>query len=163
LQEQRVSEARDILKQSLADDSQLNAIVTSIEMFNKEAESDPKGYKAAQAEHERSFDKQYLDFDQHAWWWGHDLPVQSGLLELPPGSKSEIENLNRDYAKSLFGSAEQIEALRKQFLGKDYVPRDPHNAEVLLATRKALNDLATSRGAIVSQLAGKFMPRGVNW
>ena len=36
LQEQRVSEARDILKQSLADDAQLNAIVTSIEMFNKD-------------------------------------------------------------------------------------------------------------------------------
>ena len=163
LQEQRVSEARDILKQSLADDAQLNAIVTSIEMFNKEAESNPKGYKAAQAEHERSFGKQYLEFDQHAWWWGHDLPVQSGLLELPSGSKGEIENLNQAYAKSLLGSVQQIDVLRKECLGKDYVPRAPHNAEVLLAARKALNDLAVTRGSIISQLAGKFMPPGINW
>ncbi len=163
LQEQRVSEARDILKQSVADDAQINAIVTSIEMFNKEAASNPKGYKAAQAEHERSFDTQYLEFDHHAWWWGHDLPVQSGLLELPSGSKDEIENLNQAYAKSLLGSTQQIEVLRKQFLGKDYVPRGLHNAEVLLAARKALNDLAVTRGAIISQLAGKFMPPGINW
>ena len=57
LQEQRVDRACDVLKQGLIDDQQLNSIQTAFEIFNKEAESDPKSYKTAQAELKRSFNK----------------------------------------------------------------------------------------------------------
>ena len=89
LQEERVERAVDILKQGLTDDQKLISMLNLFEMFNKDVEADPKTYKTAQAELKTSFDKQYLDFDQHAWWWGHDLPIQSGLLELPPESKKD--------------------------------------------------------------------------
>jgi hypothetical protein len=55
LQERRVDKACDVLKQGLTDDEQLNSIMTAFEIFNKEAESDPKTYKIAQAELKHSF------------------------------------------------------------------------------------------------------------
>jgi hypothetical protein len=158
LQEKRVDRACDVLQQGLIDDLKLNSIQTAFEMFNKEAESDPKSYKTAQAELKNSFNKLYFEFDQHAWWWDHDLPVQSKLLELPSGSKEKIEQLHDVYKKNLLDSVEQLDVLRAHFLAKDYKPREPHNTEVLLATRRALNDLATNRGAITFQLAFMFMP-----
>jgi hypothetical protein len=161
LQEQRINKACDVLAQGLIDDERLNSIVTHFEIFNKEAESDPKTYRTAQAELKRSFRELYSEFDQHAWWWDHDLPVQSGLLGLAPGSRQRIEELHMAYKKNLMDSGTQVDVLRAQFLSKDYAPRDQHNVEILLATRRALGDLATARGAITSQLAGMFMPSGI--
>jgi hypothetical protein len=163
LQEERVERAVDVLKQGLIDDQKLISMVNLFEMFNKEAAADPTTSKTAQAELKVSFDKQYLEFDQHAWWWGHDLPVQSGLLELPPGSKQTIESLNYEYGKNLLDAVKQIDVLRVRFSGKNYAPGDPHNAEVLLAARRALGDLANARGGITSHLAAIFMPPGRTW
>ncbi len=163
LQEQRVERAVDVLKQGLTDDQKLISILNLFEMFNKDAEADPKSYKTAQAELKTSFDKQYLEFDQHAWWWGHDLPVQGGLLELPLESKKEIETLNYEYSKNLLAAVQQIDTLRVKFTGKEYVPGDPHNAPLLLAARQALGDLANTRGGITSHLAAMFMPPGRTW
>ena len=163
LQEQRVDRACDVLKQGLIDDQQLNSIQTAFEIFNKEAESDPKSYKTAQAELKSSFNKMYFEFNQHGWWWGHDLPVQSRLLELPPGSDQTIGKVKDTYKKNLMDSVKQVDVLRAQFLATNYKPRDRHNTEVLHATRKALDDLATSRGALVTQLADMFMPSGHTW
>jgi hypothetical protein len=160
LQEQRVNKACDILKQGLIDDEQLNSIQTAFKIFNKEAVSDPKSYKTAQAELKSSFAKLYFEFDQHGWWWDNDLAVQSKLLELPSGSKSAIEELHYAYKNNLLEAARQLDLLRAQFFAKDYKPGDPHNAEVIAATNKAMTDLATARGAITSQLAYMFMPPG---
>ena len=160
LQEQRINRACDVLKQGLIDDEQLNSIQTAFEIFNKEAESDPKGYKTAKAELKSSFSKLYFEFDKHGWWWDHDLPVQSKLLELPPGSDKTIEQLHDKYKTNLLDSVQQVDVLRAHFFAKDYKPGDPHNNEVLLATRKALGDLATARGVFTSQLADMFMPPG---
>jgi len=163
LQEERVERAVDVLKQGLTDDQKLISMVNLFEMFNKDVEADPKTYKAAQAELKTAFDKQYLEFDQHAWWWGHDLPIQSGLLELPAESKQTIESLNYEYSKNLLAAVKQIDVLRVKFTGKTYVPGDPHNAELLLAARQALGDLANARGGITSHLAAIFMPPGRRW
>jgi len=163
LQEQRVNQARDVLTQALIDDEQLNMIVTAYGMFDNGAASDPKSYKAAQAELRRNSGELYLGFDRHAWWWGHDLPMLSGLLELPQGNKKTIEDLNSAYANNLVESTHQLDLLGRQFLGKDYVPGNAKNAEVLNAARSRLAELAKDRGAITRQLAGLFMPSGLNW
>ena len=160
LQEQRVNKACDILKQGLIDDEQLNSIQTAFKIFNKEAASDPKSYKTAQAELKRSFAKLYFEFDQHGWWWDNDLAVQSTLLELPSGSKITIEELHDAYKSNLLEATRQLDLLRAQFFAQDYKPADPHNAEVIAATNKTMTDLATARGAITSQLANLFMPPG---
>jgi hypothetical protein len=160
LQQERVNKAIDVLKQGLIDDEQLNSIQTAFEIFDKEAESDPESYRNAQEELKKSFTSLYFEFDEHGWWWDHDLPVQSKLLELPQGSAKKIEQLRDAYKQNLMASVQQVDVLRKRFFAKDYAPQDSHNAEVLSDTRKALNDLATARGALTSQLADMFMPPG---
>jgi hypothetical protein len=87
----------------------------------------------------------------------------SGLLELPQGNKKTIEDLNSAYANNLVESTHQLDLLGRQFLGKDYVPGNAKNAEVLNAARSRLAELAKDRGAITRQLAGLFMPSGLNW
>jgi hypothetical protein len=158
LQQQRIDRACDVLKQGLVDDEQLNSIQTAFEIFDKEADSDPDSYKAAQVELKSQFSKLYYGFDQHGWWWDHDLPVQSRLLELPPGSDKKIERLHDAYKQNLLDSVQQVDELRKQFFAKNFKPRAPHNEEVLASTHKTLNDLATVRGGLTSQLASIFMP-----
>lgn len=162
LQEQRVDMARDIQKQSLIVDEQLNAMVTAYEMFDKGAIIDPTTYKTAQAELRRSSRELYLQFDQHAWYWSHDLPLQSRLLELPPGSESKIIDLNKAYMKNLESSTGQIGLLGEKFGSKNYAP-NKNSAVILAAARKRMNELAYERGAITSQLSGIFMPAKLNW
>jgi hypothetical protein len=163
LQEGRVSEARYVLNQALVDDKQLNTILTTFEMFDKEAASDPKNYKSAQTQLKRTITDLYIEFDRHAWWWGHDLTVQCGLLRLPQGSKETIEKLNDDYAKNLVDATKQVDLLRGQFFSKNYAPLDSHNAKALQSARDAFNRLAAGRGDISGQLAGMFMPPELNW
>jgi len=163
LQEQRVNRACDVLKQGLVDDEQLNSIQTAFEIFSKQADSDPKSYKAAQEQLKSDFNKLYFDFDRHAWWWDHDLPVQARLLELPNGSDTSIQKLHDAYKSNLLASVQQVDVLRAQFFAKDYNPRDPRNSETLSKTRSKLNDLATARGGLTSQLADMFMPSGHTW
>jgi hypothetical protein len=163
LQEGRVNQARDVLKQVLVDDEQLNRIETAYGMFDNGAASDPKGYKAAQAELRRTSRELYLEFDGHAWWWRHDLPMLSELLGLPTESKKTIENLNLAYEANLKESCLQLALLGRQFLGDDYVPRNPKNAEVLNAVKDRMTDLGKERSYITSRLVSLFMPSKLNW
>jgi hypothetical protein len=163
LQESRINRATDILRQGLIDDERLNSMQTAFEIFQKHAASDPDNYKSAQKEFREYFDKVYLEFDQHAWWWDHDLPVQGRVLGLPSDRLDRIEKLHDNYVKNLIDASRQVDVLRALFLAKDYKPEDPHNAEALAGTRKALDGLLASRDRIASDLAGVFMPQGQGW
>ncbi|HKN69618.1 MAG TPA: hypothetical protein VJX30_01050 [Terriglobales bacterium] len=166
LQEQRVNLAADILKQALLDDQQLSTIHTTFEFFYKEQIAFPLGDPSAPKQLHESFAKLYSEFDRHAWWWDHDLPLKSVLLGLPSDRQNDIKQLHDRYKQNLFKSVEQVEKLRVQFCAARYQPNDPRNAQVLDETGKVLEDLAKDRGAIASQMARIFMPprwSGADW
>jgi hypothetical protein len=163
IQERRMSLALDIMKQSVIDDTQLNTLTTSFALFNKNAMSNPRLAGRLQIEQMSAFKAEYAQFDQHAWWWRHDLPTQSRLLQLPAKDEQTIQGWIDSYNDNLVKSTDLIEALRKQFLAGNYSPRNKHNTKLLDYTYQELTQKSLERGAIASQLAGKFMPPGVTW
>jgi uncharacterized membrane-anchored protein YhcB (DUF1043 family) len=163
LQEQRVNIACDIQKQALIVDEQLHAMATDYALFSNGAAVDPLTYRDAQAELRRSSRRLYLEFDQHAWYWTYDLPLQSRLLELPPGTESRIIELNRLYSSSLSESTKQLDVMANRFLSKDYDPRNPKNREVWEGAYNKINELANQRAGTTNEMAGLFMPSGAHW
>jgi len=157
LQEQRINLATEILKQGLQDDQQLSSIHTAFAIFDKQQSAFP-GDPSSGKQIRDNFSRLYGEFDQHAWWWYHDLTVKSRLLGLPVEGQKEIEKLQDLYRQNLVNSAQQVERLRVQFCAKSYNPDDPRNAQVLGETKKALDELVIERGAIVSRMSNVFMP-----
>jgi len=157
LQEQRVNLAADILKQALLDDQQLSTIHTTFEFFYKEQIAFPLGDPSAPKQLHESFAKLYSEFDRHAWWWDHDLPLKSVLLGLPD-RQNDIRKLHDLYKQNLVESGKQVERLRKQFCVERYKPDDPENKKVLDETGTALEKLAIDRGSIAGNMARIFMP-----
>jgi hypothetical protein len=163
LQEERVKQATEILDQSLLVDKQLNSIRTAFELFEKAAVSEPSQYKMAEAQLNSRFYDLYSEFNRHAWWWDHNLPVEARLLDLPPGSEARIGTLHEEYVTNLMDSTHEVELLRGQFLVQRYKPGDKCNAKVLKDTDKELKNLERARGCIISKLAGLFMPPKITW
>jgi hypothetical protein len=163
IQQQRMSQALDILKQSVADDQELNMMTTSFGLFCKNAASNPRIAKKLQRDEMTAFSAQYARFDQHAWWWRHDLATQSKLLLLPSGSKEEIETLSARYDSSLMDSAAVVDKLRDYFLGKSFSPQNARNRKMIDAAAQDLTKFSIERGAIASQLSRMFMPPDTKW
>ena len=155
-QEKTIDEAIDILKKSLIDEERLNSMQTAFEMFQAHSISDPDNCKRDQQELKQYYDRLYLEFDQHAWWWNRDVVVQATLLHLPPGSPDKILKLHDSYKDSLMGSADQIRALAARFLARDYRPDDPNNTRALEKARAALSKAVIVRFGISRDLAGTF-------
>ena len=155
-QEKMINEATDILNESLVDEERLNSMQTAFELFYKQSISDPVSRKRDQQELKRYYERTYLEFDQHAWWWHRDLEVQANLLHLPPGSIDKILRLHTGYKKSLSVSAHRIEVLAKRFLAKDYRPDDPSYAETLKHARAGLSKDVIARSGISGELARLF-------
>jgi hypothetical protein len=166
VQEQRIDLAADILKQALQDDQQLSTIHTAFEIFYKQQIAFSPGDPGAPKQLHENFAKLYSEFDRHAWWWDHDLPLKSALLGLSLDRQNDIGKLHELYKQNLLKSVEQVEQLRVQFCVAHYHPKNARNAQVLDETKKALDHLAIDRGAIASQMARTFMPprwTGVGW
>jgi len=83
--------------------------------------------RAAQARlvREERFKKaQYRVFDNHAWWWSHQLDIEAILLGL---DAEPLKALAEEYSRNLQQSAQTVSRVWDRLLAEDYQPQDPAN------------------------------------
>src|SRR5581483_243702 len=152
----------EILKISTETDEQLNGMDTTLEMFIKHSSSTRKSLSEQQERTRIEMEKQYGEFDLHAWWWCSRLPTEAKLLRIRVDDKA-LGSLIDQYQSNLGESTKTLDELWGRCLQADFSPTDKANFEIAKRVRVHLKALRTTRAGLVGQFVHLIAPSKPPW
>jgi hypothetical protein len=164
LQEKRLEKALEILTHDAEVTQRLNALQTTLEIFQKD-NSGPAArlvdYKEEQKTLRRVMMERYIEFDNVAWWWYRKIRAESIILQLTPsGGSQRMDRLIEAYDSNLVQSTEVLNGLWNRFLREEYRPDDKGNGLAMNDAREKLAGLGHARQKIIDKLAQEFVGEG---
>jgi hypothetical protein len=154
----RLKECFDILKNSMEVDQRLNAMITSIEMFIKDPTATPITWRQDRMHIKADIAQQYIAFDKIAWWWISQLPLEAKLLRIEVDAKILAQVIMK-YQENVKRSVDTLGRLRDASLGREVNPRDTLVIGIADQTRQELLVMQGERQNLIGKLVYLFAPR----
>jgi len=159
LQENRLNMQREIIKNGILTDRQINAILTRLELYHKDnyrLKPGKRELKAVQNRLQDEINRMYLNFDDNAWWWHRGLYQEAAMLNLT--TKESLDSLLSDMGKyqgNIVTSTNVLSGLWGKCLsaGYDYDGNCSRSIESD-STREKLLALRNERNILITKLAG---------
>jgi hypothetical protein len=157
LKDTRLQKALILIKTATTVDRHLNALLTTLELFQKDS-SGPAArlsdYRQEQHELRKTMMTLYLQFDRVAWWWYDNVYTEAVLLGIVARTQlSRMHTLIESYEANLIRTTEEINVLWARFLREDYNPVANENILAMRRVRATATVLEKQRRTIIRELA----------
>lgn len=153
--DERQTVAESISRDSMMVDKRLNSMMTTFESFLKDVPSQSDALAVAQNDLRLNIDKQYAEFDKHAWWWFSDL--SSKTTRLRQKDQKKIADCAYEYRQNLIKSTHPLDPSWGILLSRGLSIHAPYTMSTIDESRTALSVLTAQRGIIVQCLRQPFL------
>lgn len=143
--------------------SQLNSIVTRINMFhddNVRLRPSPQKLAGFQDKLADDLNRLYLEFEKNGWWWYRHLNDEAVILKIvPPSGSQKLRDDINAYANNITETVGAFQDFWHICLSKDYdFEKDGKVTAIKKKMDARLNELANQRIALVNNLVQDFTP-----
>ena len=161
LQEARVKKAAEIVDNNIKTLSQINSLITRLNMFhddNTRLKPSPAQLSEQQEKLRDDMNGRYLEFEKTGWWWYRNLNDEAVILEIvPPSGSQKLRDDINAYAQNINDTVSAFGDFWHICLSKDYkVEKDGKVSQIKKEMDTKLNSLFNARIALVNNLVQDF-------